>query len=81
MGSNIFAAAVHMFWEFSTYLCSVSMSMSMSFLIHIVPYCIHVNSGEIKNCCRRTMNLKLLGTVIVQGECFVGMHLASSRHV
>ena len=77
MGSNIFVAAVHMFWEFSTYLCSVSVSL----LIHIVPYCIHVNSNEIKNCCRRTMNLKLLGTVIVQGECFVGIHLASSRHV
>ena len=79
MGSNIFVAAVHMFWEFSTFLCSVSMSMSL--LIHIVPYCIHVNSNEIKNCCRRTMNLKLLGTVIVQGECFVVIHLASSRHV
>jgi len=26
MGSNIFVAAVHMFWEFSTYLCSVSTS-------------------------------------------------------
>jgi len=77
MGSNIFVAAVHIFCEFSTYLCSVS----VSHLIHIVPYCIHVNSNEIKNCCRRTMNLKLLGIVIVQGECFVVIHLASSRHV